>query len=64
MGVALGKEAELVIPPLTAVDFSGHDVGRQAARMLIQELNGRHETHAQVLVRPNLQVRRSTSQAK
>ena len=52
VGVALGKEAELVIPPLTAVDFSGHDVGRQAARMLIQELNGRRETHTQVLVRP------------
>ncbi len=64
VGVALGKEAELVIPPLTAVDFSGHDVGRQAARMLIQELNGRRETHTQVLVRPNLRVRRSTSQAK
>jgi DNA-binding LacI/PurR family transcriptional regulator len=50
-----------VIPPLTTVDFSGHDVGRQAARMLIQELNGWCEAHAQVLVRPNLQVRRSTS---
>jgi DNA-binding LacI/PurR family transcriptional regulator len=61
VGVAIGREAELVIPPLTAVDFSGHDVGRQAARMLIHELGRSGGTPTQVLVRPNLQLRRSTS---
>jgi len=61
VGVGAGQEAELVTPPLTAIEFCGHDVGRQAARMLIRELTGGGGTPQQVLVRPKLQVRRSTS---
>jgi len=63
VGVAISKEAELVIPPLTTIDFSGHDVGRQAARMLIHQLSS-GGTPTQVLVRPNLQVRSSTAPVK
>jgi DNA-binding LacI/PurR family transcriptional regulator len=64
VGVGIGKAAELVTPPLTAIEFCGHDVGRQAARMLIRELTGGSGTPQQVLVRPNLQVRRSTSRCR
>jgi DNA-binding LacI/PurR family transcriptional regulator len=61
VGVAIGQEAGLVIPPLTAITFAGHEVGRQAARMLIQQLNGVDATSRQVLVPPNLQIRGSTA---
>jgi DNA-binding LacI/PurR family transcriptional regulator len=64
VGVAIGKEADLVIPPLTAVVFSAHEVGHQAARMLIQQLEGRTSTAQQVLVPPKLQIRGSTAQVR
>jgi DNA-binding LacI/PurR family transcriptional regulator len=64
IGVAIGNEADLVIPPLTAIAFSAHDVGRQAARMLINELNGAERIARQVLVPPSLHVRRSTAPLK
>jgi len=64
VGVAIGNEANLVIPPLTAIAFSGHEVGRQGARMLIQQLNGADGTSQQVLVSPKLQTRRSTAPVK
>ena len=64
VGVAIGKEADLVIPPLTAITFSGHEVGHQAARMLIQQLSGADANSRQVLVCPNLQIRRSTAPLK
>ena len=61
VGVAISKEAELIIPPLTALDFSAYDVGRQAAHMLIDDLSGGCHGPKQVLVGPKLQVRQSTS---
>jgi LacI family transcriptional regulator len=64
VGVAIGKEADLVIPPLTAITFSGHEVGRTAAHMLIQQLTGRDSTSRQVLVPPKLQIRGSTAPVK
>jgi DNA-binding LacI/PurR family transcriptional regulator len=62
LGVAIGKP-ELVIPPLTSLDFAIHDVGRQAAHMLIDQLKTGRETSQQVLVRPTLRLRSTTSQA-
>jgi DNA-binding LacI/PurR family transcriptional regulator len=64
VGIAAGKEAELVLPPLTRIEFSGYDVGRQAARMLIRELNQDSGAPEQVLVGPKLHLRRSTSRVK
>jgi DNA-binding LacI/PurR family transcriptional regulator len=64
VGVAIGSEADLVIPPLTTIAFSGHDVGRQAARMLIQQLNGADGISRQILVPPKLHIRRSSAPVK
>jgi DNA-binding LacI/PurR family transcriptional regulator len=64
VGIAIGNQAELVIPPLTTIAFSGHDVGRQAARMLIQQLNGADGMSRQILVPPKLHVRRSSAPVK
>jgi DNA-binding LacI/PurR family transcriptional regulator len=61
IGVAIGNAAELVIPPLTSIAFSGHEVGRQAAHMLIQQLRGAEMLAQQVLVAPSLHIRRSTA---
>jgi DNA-binding LacI/PurR family transcriptional regulator len=63
MGVAIGKP-ELVIPPLTSLDFAIHDVGRQAAHMLIDQLKDGREESQQVLVRPTLRLRHTTAPAR
>jgi DNA-binding LacI/PurR family transcriptional regulator len=64
VGVAIANAADLVIPPLTTIAFSGHEVGCQAARMLIQQLNDADGTSRQILVPPKLHIRRSTAPAK
>jgi len=64
VGVAIGKGAELVIPPLTTIGWSPHEVGRQAARMLIHDLDTGGGAPTQVLVRPSLQLRGTTSEVK
>lgn len=64
VGIATGKSAELVTPPLTAMDWSQYEVGRQAAHMLIHELQSGGDQPNQVLVYPTLQFRSSTSQVK
>ena len=61
LGVAIGNEGELVIPPLTGIEWSGHDIGHQAAKMLIRQLKGERAEPEQILVPPKLQVRRSTA---
>ena len=61
LGVAIGNEGELVIPPLTGIEWSGHDIGHQAAKMLIRQLKGESAKPEQILVPPKLQVRRSTA---
>ncbi len=63
IGVAVGDEAELIIPPLTGIEWSGHEIGRQAAKMLIRELKGESSGPEQILVPPTLKVRRSTAAA-
>jgi DNA-binding LacI/PurR family transcriptional regulator len=64
VGIAFGNEAELTTPPLTAINWPGHEVGQQAARMLIHLLNSKAQPAEQVLVPPKLQVRCSTSHAR
>jgi DNA-binding LacI/PurR family transcriptional regulator len=61
VGVHAGEEAELIIPPLTGNEWSGHEIGRQAAKMLIRELQGESSGPQQILVAPKLKVRRSTA---
>jgi DNA-binding LacI/PurR family transcriptional regulator len=61
LGVAIGDEGQLVIPPLTAIEWSGHDIGHQAAQMLIRQLKGKCLDPEQILVSPKLQIRRSTA---
>ena len=61
LGIAIGDEGELFIPPLTAINWAGHDIGHQAAKMLIRQLKGESAKPEQILVPPKLQVRRSTA---
>jgi LacI family transcriptional regulator len=48
---------------LTSVDQQGPELGRQAVRMLLERIEGRTEPR-RYLVKPTLQVRRSTSPAR
>jgi DNA-binding LacI/PurR family transcriptional regulator len=61
--VPIGDDSELIIPHLTGIEWSGHDAGHQAAKMLIQELKGESPGPEQILVPPKLIVRRSTAPA-
>ena len=61
VGLAFGQEAELFVPALTAVEWSGYEIGRRAARMLVDELRGDSTSPRQVLIPPKLQVRRSAA---
>jgi len=61
LGVAISDEGQLIIPPLTTIEWSGHDIGHQAAKMLIRQLKGESLDPGQILVPPKLQIRRSTA---
>lgn len=61
MSVPVGDEAELIIPPLTGIEWSTHETGHHAAKMLIRELKGDSSGPEQVLVPPRLKVRSSTA---
>jgi len=61
VGVPVSDESELIIPPLTGIEWSGHETGHQAAKMLIRELKGASPGPEQILVPPKLKVRRSTA---
>ena len=61
LDVAIGDESELVIPPLTGIEWSGYEIGHQAARMLIRQLKGKSPGPEQILVPAKLQIRRSTA---
>ncbi len=63
VGVPVGDEGELIIPPLTGIEWSGHETGHQAAKMLIRELKGESPGSQQILVPPKLIVRGSTAPA-
>ena len=63
LDVAIGDESELVIPPLTGIEWSAHEIGHQAAKMLIRQLKGTNPGPEQILVPPNLKLRHSTAPA-
>jgi DNA-binding LacI/PurR family transcriptional regulator len=51
---------ELVIPPLTSIEWSTKDVGYQAAKMLIKSIEDKNPSPEQILIAPKLVVREST----
>ena len=56
--------SELITPPLSTISFPAHDMGYQAARILIGHMTGELTGPQQVLLRPELNVRQSTGPAK
>lgn len=52
--------SELINPPLTTISFPSHDMGYEAARLLISQLNGTDVMPHQILLRPDLNIRGST----
>jgi DNA-binding LacI/PurR family transcriptional regulator len=52
--------AEMTTPTLTAIDFPFADMGSVAADMLISKLEGKEQKPRQLLLKPDLTVRRST----
>lgn len=52
--------AEMITPPLTALDFSSHTLGFTAAELLVAQLNDEVSGPQQVLIKPELHVRGST----
>jgi DNA-binding LacI/PurR family transcriptional regulator len=54
------EEAAIATPALTTVWNGQRDVGRLAARVLLDRLNGAAVNPAQQLIRPELHVRQST----
>ncbi len=54
------EEAAIATPALTTVWNGQRDVGRRAARVLLDRLNGAEVNPAQELIKPELHVRQST----
>jgi DNA-binding LacI/PurR family transcriptional regulator len=52
---------DLATPPLTTIDFPADEIGRVAARLLIEQLDGGRISVKQTLVRPELVLRGSTA---
>jgi DNA-binding LacI/PurR family transcriptional regulator len=63
VGLPASDESELIIPPLTGIEWSFQDIGYQAAKMLIRELNGANRKPEQILIPPKLTIRSSTAPA-
>jgi len=61
VGVPIDDGSELIIPPLTGIEWSGHEIGHQAAKMLIRELKGIDTGPEQILVPPKLKRCNSTA---
>jgi DNA-binding LacI/PurR family transcriptional regulator len=56
--------SELITPPLSTISFPAHDMGYQAAHILIGHMTGELTEPQQVLLRPELNIRRSTGAVK
>lgn len=61
MDIAISDESDLVIPPLTGIEWPSYDMGFRAAKMLIGDLKGKRPEPEHVLVLPKLKVRGSTA---
>jgi DNA-binding LacI/PurR family transcriptional regulator len=53
--------SELATPPLTTIDFPAEELGRTAARNLVDRLDSGDATPRQVYVRPGFTVRGTTA---
>ena len=60
VGVTTDMVAELITPPLTVINLPAYTQGRQAARMLIKQLEQKPKTATQILLPPELIIRQST----
>ena len=56
--------SELISPPLSTISFPAHDLGYQAARILIGHMTGELSGPQQVLLRSELNIRQSTGPAR
>ncbi len=63
VGSASGEMAELTAPPLTTVNYPAEATGFQAAKMLIEQLEGYQDKEKQIFIPLELIVRGSTSLA-
>ena len=61
VGMLSVSTGELATPALTTIDFPAEEMGRVAARMLLERLEGKQGVAEQVLVRPELIVRGTTA---
>jgi DNA-binding LacI/PurR family transcriptional regulator len=64
IGLLSEPMSELITPPLTTIGFPSHDMGYEAARILIAHLNGALSTPQQLLLPAELAVRGSTGPAR
>lgn len=64
IGLLSETMSELVTPPLTTINFPAHEMGWQAAKILIGHLEGTLTAPQQILLRPELNIRGSTGPAR
>lgn len=64
IGLFNDSMSELFTPPLSTISFPAHDMGYQAARILIGHMTGELTDPQQVLLHPELIIRRSTGSAR
>jgi DNA-binding LacI/PurR family transcriptional regulator len=62
VAIASDRSAQLVMPPLTAVDLPSYQMGARAAEMLINRLQDDTAEVNQILLPPNLVIRQTTGQ--
>ena len=63
IGLFNDSMSELITPPLSTISFPAHDMGYQAAHILIDHMTGELSGPQQVLLRPELNIRHSTGPA-
>ena len=64
VGLLESTVGELITPPLTSLDFPAHSLGVEAAKMMINRLEGTVDVPQQLLLQPQLIVRDSTGPAR
>jgi len=62
--IATDKIAQLITPPMTAISFPTAEMGYDAARMLIDTIQDETREPEQILLRPELILRESTTSPK
>lgn len=64
IGIAFGRDTDLIMPPLTAFHWDADTIGGRAAQMLIRLLNRGSEGICQELITARLMVRQSTARPR